>query len=44
MSCAYASQTLQIVRFNPPENECLLPGSLVSVSLPLEGVQLLPPS
>jgi iron(III) transport system ATP-binding protein len=38
-----ASQTLQIVRFNPPKNECFLPGSRVSVSLPTEGIQLLPP-
>jgi ABC-type Fe3+/spermidine/putrescine transport system ATPase subunit len=38
------SQTLQILRFNPPENERLLPGSRVSVSLPTEGIQLLLPN
>jgi len=37
-----ASQSLHIVRFNPPESERFAPGSAVSIDLPSAGVQLLP--
>jgi len=37
-----ASQQLHIVRFNPAECECFAPGSEVTISLPSDGVQLLP--
>ena len=37
-----ASQSLHIVRFNPPESERFAPGSAVSIDLPSAGMQLLP--
>jgi putative spermidine/putrescine transport system ATP-binding protein len=37
-----ASQSLHIVRFNPPESERFAPGSAVTINLPSDGVQLLP--
>ncbi|MDR3534405.1 MAG: ABC transporter ATP-binding protein [Rhodopila sp.] len=37
-----ASQDLHIVRFNPTESERFTPGSEVTISLPSDGVQLLP--
>ena len=39
---SFASQDLHIVRFNPAENEHFAPGSEVMISLPSDGVQLLP--
>jgi iron(III) transport system ATP-binding protein len=38
------TQSLQIVRFNPPEHERFPSGSQVAVGLPANGVQLLPAS
>jgi spermidine/putrescine ABC transporter ATP-binding subunit len=38
----FASQSLHIVRFNPPENERFAAGSEVMINLPSDGVQLLP--
>jgi iron(III) transport system ATP-binding protein len=38
----FASQNLHIVRFNPVESERFAPGSEVMISLPSDGVQLLP--
>lgn len=36
------TQSLHIVRFNPPENERFAPGSEVTITLPVDGIQLLP--
>ena len=38
----FASRDLHIVRFNPAESERFAPGSEVMISLPSDGVQLLP--
>jgi ABC-type Fe3+/spermidine/putrescine transport system ATPase subunit len=36
------SATLQVIRADPPEGETLAPGARVGLTLPREGVQLLP--